>query len=94
MPKISKIIVRYCRKGHRNIFFPGGRCITCYYHYHKLKSLLKNIEKRREFLYLIWSRGLEQYYDFEYFVALDGTPVEGVELYGLAKLYKDAENLI
>lgn len=60
----------------------------------KLKNKLKQIEKRRSDLYAVWLAIPHKYFDFEYFVAIDGMPAENGDLRGLAKLYKEAEELI
>lgn len=95
--------MKKCKSGHKYYFI----CTSCcaqktnkfnfflrYKNKRKIYNKLKQIDKRKKELYSVWLSIPNKYYDFEYFVSIDGMPNANGELRGLAKLYKEAENLI
>jgi hypothetical protein len=85
---------KFCKRGHKYQFFPGGRCMICYRYYHNLRCILKNIKKYKDFMYLKWVKDLQNKYDFGYYVASEGMQDGEGRRGKLADLYKKAEDLI
>jgi hypothetical protein len=78
------VIDKFCKKGHKYRLI-SYRCITCFWYKKKLWYIMRQIAKRREFLYSMWELYLEDRSDFGYQVAMDQET---------SNLYIEAEKLI
>lgn len=84
MKNTGETFAKYCNQGHQYKIIPY-RCITCFFHRRKIAKILKDIEERKEFLYMSWDLYLKDRYGLDDLIVRDNE---------INRLYLEAERLI